>query len=50
MIDSKTVTGLEPKAEHFQQTGVRFARITIKEVRTGTPSVIIGLAEVRFYN
>jgi hypothetical protein len=52
VIDTKTVTGSVSTVEPFRQkqNGVRFARITIKDVKTGTPSVVIGLAEVKFYN
>lgn len=52
VVDSKTVTGSESRVEQFiqKQNGVRFLRVTIKDVKTGTPSVAIGLAEVRFYD
>jgi hypothetical protein len=46
-----TITGQESSPVTFKQMqrGVRFARITVKDVKTGTGTIVIGIAEVRFF-
>lgn len=51
VISSKTATGHDSALALFKQVqkNVRFARIIIKDVKTGTGLVVIGIAEARFF-
>lgn len=51
-VDSKIVTGHESAPVQFKQVqqNVRFARIVVKDVKTGAGAPVIAIAEARFFH